>query len=106
MKGLPELGVLAHAIGVAADVHDMAVMQDAVDESCRHHLIAENFTPLLKALVGGEHGGGVFVTDINQLKKQHRAIATERHVVDLIDDQQRRMAQDPQTACGLTVGSR
>jgi hypothetical protein len=42
MKGLPELGVLAHAIRVAADVHDVAVMQDAVYESRRHHLVAEN----------------------------------------------------------------
>ena len=37
----PYLGVLAHAVGVAADVDDMAVMQDAIDESGSHHLVAE-----------------------------------------------------------------
>lgn len=32
MEGLPEIGVLPHAIAVAADRHEMTVVDEAVDE--------------------------------------------------------------------------
>ena len=47
-----ELGVLAHPIAVAADVDDVAVVKEAVDEGGGHDVITEDLAPLLEALVG------------------------------------------------------
>ena len=42
--------VFAHPVAVAADVDDVAVVQEAVDERGRHDLVAEGGAPLLEAL--------------------------------------------------------
>ena len=39
MERLPQLGVLAHAVAVAADVDDVAVVKDSVDERRRHDVV-------------------------------------------------------------------
>jgi hypothetical protein len=39
---LPHLRVVTHPVGIAADVDDVAVMQDAVDESRGHHFVAKH----------------------------------------------------------------
>ena len=36
MQDLGEIGVLAHAVAAAADVDDMAVVQQAIDERSGH----------------------------------------------------------------------
>src|SRR5690606_6052195 len=56
LEGLVELGVVAHAVAVAADAHDVAVVEQAVDQRGRHDLVAKDLAPLLEALVAGEHG--------------------------------------------------
>src|SRR5690606_23807774 len=38
LEGLVELGVVAHAVAVAADAHDVAVVEQAVDQRGRHDL--------------------------------------------------------------------
>ena len=38
------------------------------------------------------------MTRIDQLEKQHRPVTAHRQIADLVDDQQRRMSQYPQTA--------
>jgi hypothetical protein len=45
-----------HPVAVAADVDDVAVVEKAVDQRRRHDLVTKDLTPLLKALVAGEHG--------------------------------------------------
>jgi hypothetical protein len=45
MKRLPELGAMAHPVAVAADRHDMAVVDEAVDESGGHDVVAEDLAP-------------------------------------------------------------
>ena len=92
VQGLPELGVLAHAVAVAADVDEVAVVQEPVDERRGHDLVAEDLAPFLEALVGGEHGRGVFVAAGHELEEEHGAGAGDRQVADLVDDQQRRDA--------------
>ena len=51
MERLPEFGVLPHAIAVAADRHQMAVMDEPIDERSRHDVIAEDVAPLFEAFV-------------------------------------------------------
>ena len=53
--------VVAHAIAVAADVHDVAMMNETIDQRSGHHLVAEDLAPLRKTLVRGEDGARVFV---------------------------------------------
>jgi hypothetical protein len=45
MGRMPEFGMLASAVGVAANVDEMVVPQNAVDEDCCHHLIPEQLAP-------------------------------------------------------------
>ena len=42
MEDLGEVGVLAHAVAAPADVDDMAVVQQAIDESSGHDLVAQD----------------------------------------------------------------
>jgi len=42
VQGLPELGVLAHAVAVAADRDEMTLMHEAIDERGGHDLVAED----------------------------------------------------------------
>ena len=51
MERLPELGVLSHSVAIAADGHQMTVMDETIDERGRHDVIAEDVTPFFKALV-------------------------------------------------------
>src|SRR5690606_32298591 len=50
LEGLVELGVVAHAVAVAPDAHDVAVVEQAVDQRGRHDLVAKDLAPLLEAL--------------------------------------------------------
>jgi hypothetical protein len=43
--------VLAHAVAVSADVDQMTVVQDPIDEGGCHHFVAKDFAPFLEALV-------------------------------------------------------
>lgn len=38
-----------------------------------HHLISKSFAPFLEALVGGEHGWGVFVMAAHKLEEHQGA---------------------------------
>jgi hypothetical protein len=65
MQRLAELGVLPHAIAVATNRHEMTVMDEAIDERGRHHVIAKDLAPLLKAVVGPEDDGCVLVDGVS-----------------------------------------
>jgi hypothetical protein len=51
VERLPELGVLAHGVAVTANRDEMAVVHKPIDQRRRHHLVAEDLAPFLKALV-------------------------------------------------------
>jgi hypothetical protein len=48
---LPQLGVLPHAIAVAANRHEMAVVHGSITGRGRHDIIAEDVAPFLEALL-------------------------------------------------------
>jgi hypothetical protein len=52
MQRMPEVGVLPHAVAVAADRHDVTVVDEPIDERGGHHVIAKDLAPLFKAFVG------------------------------------------------------
>src|SRR5690606_29499525 len=78
---------MAHAVGVAADVDDMAVVQESVDQGGSHDLVAEDLSPLLEALVRREHGRSALVAPGDHLEEEHRPGTGDRQVTDLVDDQ-------------------
>ena len=83
-----QLTVLAHAIAVATDVHQVAMMQHAIDERRRHDLISEHLAPFLEALVRGQHGGSGLVAAVHELEEQDGANVIDGQVSDLVDHQE------------------
>jgi hypothetical protein len=75
-----QIGVLTHAVGIAADIGNVAVVQDSIDLGGRHHFVSQDLTPFLEALVGGQHGGGVFVAAAHHLVEQRRPVLAHRRV--------------------------
>ena len=80
----------------------------AVDESRRHHLVAEHAAPVLETLVRRQHSRRPLVPGVDELEEEHGAVLVDRQVADLVDHQQGRMgehAQPPgQIAGGLGLG--
>ena len=93
VDGLAEIGVAAHAVAVAADVDDVAAVQEPVEESGGHDLVTEDPAPLLEALVGGEHGRCVLVSAVDELEEERGSALGDREIADLVDDQQRRVRE-------------
>src|SRR6516165_3247082 len=98
--------MLPHAVAVTADIDHVAVMHEAIDEGCRHDLVAEDHAPLLEALVRCEDSGSMLVAVVDELEEEHRTVAAQGQVADLIDDQKRRVAQDTKPPGELPGGTR
>ena len=96
--------MLPHAIAVAADVDDMAVMQQAIDERSGHDLVAQDLAPLLEAFIGGQHSGCALIAPVDELEEEHGAGLADRQVADLVDDQERRIGEDLEAASQLAGG--
>ena len=73
-----------HAAAVAADVDDVAVMQQAVDQRRGHDLVAEHAAPLLEALVRRQHRRGALMAGVDELEEQDRAVLGDRQLADLV----------------------
>ena len=108
--GPQQVLVFTHPVAVAADVDDVAVVQQPVDERCGHDLVAEHAAPFLEALVGRQHRRRALVAGVDQLEEQHRAVAAHRQVADLVDHQDGAMGehleQARQAAGRLRLGER
>ena len=104
MEDLGEVGVLAHPVAAAADVDDMAVMQQPIDERSGHDLVAQDLAPLLEAFIGGQHSGCALIAPVDELEEEHGAGLADRQVADLVDDQERRIGEDLEAASQLAGG--
>ncbi len=104
MEDLGEVGVMTHAVAVAADVDDMAVMQQPVDERSGHDLVTQDLAPLLEAFVGGQHSGCTLIAPVDELEEEHGSGLVDRQVADLVDDQERRIGEDLESASQLAGG--
>ena len=77
------------AVGVAAQVDDFGVVDEAVDHRGSDDVVAEDLAPASEGLVAGDDEGGSFVAGGDELEEQVRGLGFERDVADLVDDQQR-----------------
>lgn len=62
------------AVGLALDVNNGAVMQDAVQDGGGNGDVCKDLVPLEEGLVGGKDGGRLFVPPGNELEEQIRAL--------------------------------
>ena len=81
--------MLLEPVAVPLDVDDLAVMQQAVQDSGSDHRIAEQLLPVSEALVRCDDGRVFLVAVRDELEKQIRLLAVHRQVADLIDHHQR-----------------
>ena len=95
--------MLPHAVAVAPDVDDVAVVEQPIDERGGHDLVAEDVPSLLEALVGGEDDGADLVAPVDELEEEGDAGAGDGDVSDLVDDPQRRVGEDLEPAGGLCL---
>ena len=63
LQRVPEIGVLSHAVAVATNRDDVAMVDEPINERDRHHLVAKDLAPLLEAFVGRQDGCGVACSD-------------------------------------------
>src|SRR5690606_29857847 len=101
-----EVGVVAHAVAVASYAHDVAVVEQAVDQGGGHDLVPEDLAPLREALVAREHRGRLFVAARHELKEEHGAGAAGGQVAALVDHEDRRVGQHLEPLLELAGGLR
>lgn len=72
-------------VAVPANVHDVTVVDEPVDERGRHDVIVEDLALLLEALAARQYATPAFVAARHELKEERRPGATDREVADLIE---------------------
>lgn len=78
MQRLPQLGVLPHAVAVAANRNQVAMVDQSIDEGGGHDVVTEDLAPFLKAFVGRQDRLRMLVMTCHELEEQHRAGARDR----------------------------
>ena len=63
-------------------------MQQTVEDGAGDHRVAEHLTPGTETLVAGDDDRAALVTARDQLEEQVGALAVDRQIADLIDDEQ------------------
>ena len=59
-----------HAVPVAPDVDDMAVVDEAINQRRRHDFVSKDVASFLKGFVAGQHGRRVFVASAHELEEK------------------------------------
>ena len=86
--------MLAQAVAGALDLHDDGVVKKSVQQRGRDDWIAENLAPFGEAAIRGQDHGALLVAGVDQLEEQVAGAGADGEIADLIDDQQRRTAEE------------
>src|SRR5260370_2027800 len=87
---------LAKAIAIAIHIENVAPMGEPVQQSSGHPLSLEDLAPVTKRQVTGDQHAGALVAIAKDPEQELDAATTERHVSQLVADQQVRPLQLPQ----------
>ena len=79
---------MGETVAVAVHLEDMDVVGEPVEQGAGQALGAEHGCPLVEGQVAGDDGGAAFVPLGEHLKQQLGAGLRQRHVAELVDDQQ------------------
>ena len=85
--------MVADPVAVAANVDDVAVVEQAVDQRPSHEIVAEDIAPLVEGLLRGQDGRCGLVAADYQLEEEHGVVTGDGQVADLVDDEQRRVRE-------------
>jgi hypothetical protein len=100
-----EFGMLSESITGTFDLHDDSVMEQSVEQRRGDDGIAEYVAPFSEATVRGEDHRPALIARVDELEEQIAAAVDDGQIADLIDDQQRGAAEEPdallQTAFAL-----
>ena len=91
-----QIGMPTQAVARAVDLDDNGMMQQPVEQRRCHHRATEDVAPLCKAAVRCEDHRPLFIARIDQLEEQVATAGYDREIADLIDDQERWPAVEPE----------
>ncbi len=92
MQPKPGLALLPEPIALALDHEGVAVMQESIEDGGGDDVVAEDLTPLRHALIRRDQHRRFLVAMAHELKEEMGTLAFERHVAELVDDEQLRFA--------------
>src|SRR5215831_31126 len=86
----PALALLAlfEAIAVAVHFEDMDVVGEPIEQCAGQSLGPEHAGPFVERQIGGDNDRRALVTLAEDLEQQLRAGCRQRHIAELVDDQQ------------------
>ena len=79
---------MLEAEAVAVELQDVDVMSEPVEQRAGEALRSEHGGPFVKRQVRGDDSRAAFVTLREDVEQQFGAGARERHITQLVDDQQ------------------
>lgn len=82
---------LAEPVALAIHLEDMYMVREAVEQRTSQSLAAEDARPFVKGQIRSDDGGAAFVTLREGLEEQFGSCRRQRHVAELVND------QNPQT---------
>src|SRR2546427_6588017 len=88
MQPEPGLALLPEPIALALDHEGVAVMQESIEDGGGDDVVAEDLTPLRHALIRRDQHRRFLVAMAHELKEEMSTLAFERHVAELVDDEQ------------------
>src|SRR5258708_36654527 len=71
------------------------MMKEAVEQCGGDDGIAEDLAPFCKATIGGQDHGAALVARVDELEEQVAATSNDWKVSDLVNNEERRPAQEP-----------
>src|SRR5438034_1005715 len=84
--------IVGEPIALALDHEGVAVMQESIEDGGGDDVVAEDLTPLRHALIRRDQHRRFLVAMAHELKEEMGTLAFERHVAELVDDEQLRFA--------------
>src|SRR5947208_588512 len=93
----PGLQLLAQPVALASDVDGDRVVEETVEDGGGDHGVPEDVAPCAEALIARQDDRAPLVAAGDELEEEIGAVAVDRDVADLVDDQQRRLGEELQT---------
>jgi len=82
------------------------MVEQAIEDRAGDHGIAEHLAPGAEALVAGDDDRAALVTARDQLEEQVGALAIDRQIADLVDQEKLRLSKQLQSIFELALGQR
>ena len=84
---------LAKTVAFAISFQDVTAMRESIQEGAGEPFGAKHLGPLLEGEVGGEHEAVLFVCPADHLEEEFGAGLGERHIAQLIEEQEMKALQ-------------